>query len=83
MQKALFLTELKGSFTVRETEIPVPGRGELLVEVQAAGLNPMDWGIQEMGLIVKEYPAILGTDGASIVKELGEGVTNFKVGDRM
>ena len=82
-QKALFLTESKGKWAVQETDVPTPGPGELLVEVQAAGLNPMDWMIQATGMLVENYPAIMGSDAGSIVKEVGEGVTAFEVGDRV
>lgn len=81
--KALFLLEKHGKLTVGDTPTPQPGPGELLVEVRAAGINPGDWKVQEYGLFITEYPAILGVDGAGIVKEVGEGVTNFVVGDRM
>lgn len=83
MQKALFLTERKGQYVVQETDVPIPGPGELLVEVQAAGLNPMDWIVQDLGVVVDNYPAIMGSDIASFVKGLGEGVTNLKIGDRV
>ena len=82
-QKALFLTEANGKFAVGTKEIPKPGPGEVLVEIQATGLNPIEWKIQSFGLFVDKYPALLGTDAASIVKEVGEGVTSVAVGDRV
>lgn len=81
--KALFLLEKQGDFAVRDVETPKPGPGELLVQVKAAGLNPRDWKIQATGLFIKEYPTILGIDGAGVVKEVGEGVTDFIVGDNV
>ena len=82
-QKALFLTERKGKWAVELTDVPTPGPGEVLVEIQAAGLNPMDHRVQASGRIVDKYPAIMGCDGASVVKQVGEGVTGLKVGDRV
>ena len=70
-QRALFLTERNGNFTGRETDIPTPEPGELLVEVQAAGLNPFCLDDQEYSIMTEKYPAILGYDIASVVKELG------------
>lgn len=81
--KALYLLEKHGEFAVRDVETYKPGPGELLVEAKAIGLNPLDWKIQEVGLFVTEYPAILGYDAAGIVKEVGDGVDGFVVGDRV
>lgn len=82
-QKALFIESLKGAWVVRDTPVPTPIAGELLVRVEAAGLNPLDWKIHDRGLIVQTYPAIIGLDGAGVVVALGEGVERFKVGDRV
>ena len=83
-QKSLVLREQGGSFAVCDTDIPKPGPGELLIEIHATALNPVDWKIQAYWFsAVKSYPAILGTDGAGIVKEIGEGVTDFAVGDKV
>ena len=82
-QKALFLLEAKGAFAIRQKDIPKPGPGELVIEIHATSLNPVDWKIQATGFFVEEYPAILGQDVAGIVKEVGEGVTGFAVGDKV
>src|SRR6185437_12541797 len=65
---------------------PKPGRGEVLVAVRAASLNPIDWKMRSG--VAKEhfpvsFPAILGRDLAGIVRELGEGVNDFAIGDRV
>ncbi|RPD53634.1 GroES-like protein [Lentinus tigrinus ALCF2SS1-7] len=82
-QKALFLDSRQGSLTVRETDKPTPGPGELLVKVEAAALNPIDWMIQAFGVFVEKYPAIIGSDGAGTVVAVGEGVTAYAVSDRV
>lgn len=83
-QKSLLLLEQNGSYAVRDTEIPKPGPGELLIEIHAAGLNPVDWKIHDYWFsMLKSYPAVLGTDAAGIVKEVGEGVEGFAVGDKV
>jgi NADPH:quinone reductase-like Zn-dependent oxidoreductase len=67
-------------------EDPKPGPGEVLVRVQGAGINPVDWKMRSGAAKERfpvEFPAILGRDVAGIVRELGEGVTNFKEGDRV
>lgn len=82
-QKALLIVSKGAPFTVGQHEIPAPKAGEILVRIQATALNPVDWKIQQSGVYVETYPAILGTDSAGIVEAVGEGVTNFAVGDRV
>ncbi|ESK85197.1 GroES-likeprotein [Moniliophthora roreri MCA 2997] len=77
-QKALLLEHEFGDFIVGNRPIPQPGPGELLVKVQAAGLNPVDWKIQKTGAFIKAYPAVLGSDVAGDIEELGEGVNAEK-----
>ncbi|MGP8224352.1 MAG: zinc-binding dehydrogenase [Acidimicrobiales bacterium] len=74
-----------GSVVVRERPDPVPGTGELLVGVRAAGLNAADL-LQRAGL----YPAppgspadIPGLELAGAVRAIGPGVERFVVGDRV
>jgi NADPH:quinone reductase-like Zn-dependent oxidoreductase len=67
-----------------DIETPKPGPGQVLVKVLAAGVNRFDHYIRE-GSVVPELPLphILGADAAGEVAELGEGVTGFKVGERV
>jgi NADPH:quinone reductase-like Zn-dependent oxidoreductase len=63
---------------------PVPGPGEILVQVHAVGLNPIDNMIPKgtfKPLLKFDLPATLGSDVAGVVAEVGSGVTRFKVGD--
>ncbi|KAI0733982.1 chaperonin 10-like protein [Fomitopsis betulina] len=82
-QKALYLTERFGAFAVGNAPIYAPGPGKLLIKVESAGLNTADWSIQAYGILIKEYPTILGMDVAGTVAKVGEGVTTFKEGDRV
>ena len=82
-QKALLLKEKNGSLGVDTFPVPKPGPKDVLVKVQAAALNPVDWKIQKYGIFVETYPAILGTDLSGDVEEIGEDVTDFKKGDRV
>jgi NADPH:quinone reductase-like Zn-dependent oxidoreductase len=82
-QKALVLVEKQGGFEVASRSIPSPGNGQLLVKVQSAALNPVDYKIQEHGIFVDHYPAVLGMDIAGTVEEVGEGVENFSKGDNV
>ncbi|TYS89146.1 zinc-binding dehydrogenase [Rossellomorea aquimaris] len=83
--EALLLKD-KGSWKdmkVEEIETPSPQKGELLVEVHAVGLNPVDYKTATNGMPVWSYPHILGLDVAGVVVETGEGVTGWKKGDRV
>jgi NADPH:quinone reductase-like Zn-dependent oxidoreductase len=83
-QQALWLPGIGQEFVVGIKEIDAPGPGELLVKIISSGLGPLDWKIQESGFIfVKSYPAVIGEEAAGIVEAVGEGVTDFKEGDRV
>jgi len=82
-QKALILPKKQGNFEVGSRSIPSPGTGQLLVKVQSAALNPVDYKMQEHGIFISDYPAVLGADIAGIVEEVGEGVENFSKGDNV
>jgi NADPH:quinone reductase-like Zn-dependent oxidoreductase len=61
---------------------PHPGPGEIRIAVRAAGVNPSDWK-KRQGLMDPELPQTLGHEAAGIVDELGEGVEDVAVGDRV
>ncbi|CAL1717227.1 unnamed protein product [Somion occarium] len=82
-QKALLLPEPHAPFVVRTVDVYKPEAGEVLVRVEATALNPVDWKIQAWNFLVDEYPAVVGTDITGTVVELGEGVTNVAVGDKI
>jgi NADPH:quinone reductase-like Zn-dependent oxidoreductase len=63
---------------------PVPKPGEILVQVHAAGVNPVDNRIRAgkmKAIIPLQLPATLGSDVAGVVVEVGHRVTRFKPGD--
>ncbi|GAA1351083.1 NADP-dependent oxidoreductase [Streptomyces beijiangensis] len=61
---------------------PHPGPGQVRIVVRAAGVNPSDWK-KRQGLMDEELPQALGYEAAGVVDELGEGVTDVAVGDRV
>ncbi|KAF9218705.1 GroES-like protein [Gyrodon lividus] len=81
--RALYLMERSGPFEVGHKELPTPGSGEIIVKEISVGLNPVDWKIQATGFWVTDYPAILGNEAAGEVEAVGEGVTEFKKGDKV
>ena len=82
-QLALMLPSKGAELVVGPRDIPKPGPDEILVKIQATGLNPADWKIMEYGFWVQQYPVVVGFDGAGIVEEVGTGVTTFAKGDRV
>ncbi len=65
---------------------PQPGPGEVLVAIRAAAVNPVDWKIRAGHLkayMPLELPVVLGREGAGVVEAVGDGVTNFAVGDEV
>ena len=69
---------------LQDREIPKPGPGEMLIAVKAAGVNPVDWKIREGRLgTSRPVPMGLGLAAAGVVQELGDGVTDFAVGDEV
>ncbi|EAU83251.2 hypothetical protein CC1G_11887 [Coprinopsis cinerea okayama7 len=81
--KALVLDKPGGDLVLMTRPIPKPLKDEVLVKVEAAGLNPVDWKIQRHGFFVDGYPALMGGDIAGEVVELGENVTKFSKGDKV
>ncbi|KAG2110908.1 chaperonin 10-like protein [Suillus discolor] len=82
-QKALVLPQKQGNFELSSRSIPSPGVGQLLIKIRSAALNPVDYKIKHTEVVAIQYPAVLGTDIAGIVEELGEGIENFRKGDRV
>ena len=71
---------------VNDAPKPVPGKGQVLVEVHAASLNPWDSKVREgaaQSFMPLDLPVTAGGDIAGEVVEVGQGVTGFKVGDKV
>jgi NADPH:quinone reductase len=83
--RAVVLDEFGGALTVRELPVPAPGAGEVLVRVQASGVNPLDLKIRAGAAAHArvETPAVLGIDMAGTVVRVGAAVTGFRVGDEV
>lgn len=67
-------------FVDRDLPIPEPGPLDLLVEVEAVSVNPIDVKIRK-GAGTPDRPLVLGFDCAGIVRAVGSQVTGFAVGD--
>ncbi|MGA1784605.1 MAG: quinone oxidoreductase family protein, partial [Pontimonas sp.] len=82
--KAISLTENGGPevLVLREVDEPVAGVGEVIVKLESAGVNYIDVYHRE-GRYPLELPFTLGQEGAGVIASLGEGVTGWRVGDRV
>jgi|TARA_B100001971_G_scaffold98556_1_gene91045 NADPH2:quinone reductase len=80
--KAAQVTETGGPEVLRYVDVPdpVPGAGQALVDIQAIGVNYTDvYG--RSGMNPPSLPWIPGVEGAGVVAQVGEGVTEVAVGD--
>lgn len=86
--KAMIVNDFGGpeAFELQEVAMPQVTPGHVLVNIKATSVNTVDTMIRQMGSdlpISPAAPAILGMDFAGTIKEVGEGVTEFKVGDEV
>ncbi|WP_020560914.1 zinc-dependent alcohol dehydrogenase family protein [Thiofilum flexile] len=86
--KAMIIRQFGAPEVFEPAELPMPevGSGQVLIRVAASSVNTVDLMIREMGKalpIAPELPAVLGMDVAGTVVALGEGVTDFSVGDQV
>lgn len=80
------LLEAAGSpFRIIDTERPIAGPGQVLVRIEASGVNPLDVKIRAGAAAHARhpYPAILGIDLAGVVEAVGEGVRTVRKGDEV
>jgi NADPH:quinone reductase-like Zn-dependent oxidoreductase len=82
--KAFVIDRFGGPLHAAEMPRPSVGDRDVLVQVHAASLNPVDYKIRDgklKAVIPYRLPLILGNDLSGIVVEVGAGVRQFKVGD--
>ena len=83
--KTAVMTGLK-ELEWEQRPIPVPSKGEVLVRVEHVGICGSDLHYYEQGAIGDfkvSFPFVLGHEAAGTVVEIGEGVTDLAVGDRV
>ena len=86
--KAIVIDSYGGKEQLKEREVEKPAitDNQVLVEIHATSINPIDWKLREgylKEMLPWEFPIILGWDAAGIIAEVGKDVKHFKVGDRV
>jgi NADPH:quinone reductase-like Zn-dependent oxidoreductase len=83
--RAVQFSEFGGPEVLRIVDLPDPhpAPGQIRVSVRAVGINPIDWKVRRGGPMGGELPQTTGRDVAGVVDELGEGVADVAVGDRV
>ena len=84
--KAIHVHEFGGPEVLRQEEVstPRPGPGEVLVRMQAAGVNPVETYIRAGKYArLPELPYTPGNDGAGVLEQVGSDVSEFKAGDHV
>ncbi|MBU0559079.1 MAG: NAD(P)-dependent alcohol dehydrogenase [Bacteroidetes bacterium] len=84
--KAVYILNYGGveQFKIGELPISKPAKNEVLIEVYASSVNPVDFKVRSgmaKFLSGNKFPKILGTDISGVVVETGREVAKFKVGD--
>ena len=82
--KAVRFSQFGGPEVLEIVDLPDPhaGPGQVRIAVRAAGVNPSDWK-KRQGLMDGELPQTMGYEAAGVVDEVGEGVADVAVGDRV
>src|SRR3989338_10166930 len=77
-----------GPEVIKVNNIPEPviGKGQVLVEVYAASINPIDWKVRNgylKDMMPVKFPVTIGGDFSGVVVKIAEDVTEFKIGDEV
>ncbi|WP_405883532.1 zinc-dependent alcohol dehydrogenase family protein [Streptomyces sp. NBC_01136] len=83
--RAAVLEEFGTPLILGEIEKPTAGPGEVLVRIEASGVNPLDTKIRagQAAHAKRTLPAVLGMDLAGVVEQVGPGVSGFAPGDEV
>lgn len=86
--KAIVIDNYGGKEQLKEREMEKPAihENQVLVEIHATSINPIDWKLREgylKEMLPWEFPIILGWDAAGVIAEVGANVKHFSVGDRV
>ncbi|EEF50413.1 alcohol dehydrogenase, putative [Ricinus communis] len=85
MQKAWFYREHgpKEVLQLGDFPLPAPHHNEILVQVRAAALNPIDIKRRQKPVFPSEFPVVPGCDMSGVVVAKGSGMTKYCIGDEV
>lgn len=72
--QAVIISEKGARHSIASRKTPEPGPGQLLIEIKAIAMNPVDHFQRDTGMLITNYPTVLGSDVAGIVVECGPEV---------
>lgn len=81
--KGALLRELNSPWEIEEIEIGETRAHEIKIRMEAAGMCHSDHHLMTGGIPLGGFPILGGHEGAGVIEELGEGVTDFEVGDHV
>ena len=81
--KALLLPSVGAELVIQNIDAREPETCEVLVRVETAALNPLDWKMQEFGIYLTQFPAALGCDACGVIVQVGPDVMSRSIGDRV
>ncbi|KZV67302.1 GroES-like protein [Peniophora sp. CONT] len=84
-QHIALILSAPGVFEIGKRPTPTPGPEQVLIRNRAVAVNPVDSVIHKTGYILGPHgwPVVMGNDGAGGIVALGEGVTGWRVGDKV
>src|SRR5690348_16499597 len=80
--RALVLTAYN-EFELQDTPSPIPNFGEVLISVQACGICGSDVHGMDGSTGRRQPPIVMGHEASGIIAAVGDGVTDWKTGDRV
>ena len=82
MPRAAVCVGLNEPLEIQDVDLEAPRAGEVLVRMGASGVCHSDLSIQN-GTLMGSFPMVLGHEGAGVIEQLGDGVTDLAVGDHV
>jgi NADPH:quinone reductase-like Zn-dependent oxidoreductase len=73
----------KARTSLRQRSLPALGLNEVGIKITTTAINPVDHKMRDNDAFIKEYPAVLGSDAAGVVVDIGSGVKRLRIGDRV
>ncbi|KPM41141.1 hypothetical protein AK830_g5445 [Neonectria ditissima] len=83
LHTASILSAPKAQLEIGARKTPRISSDEVLIKVTASAINPIDWKLRDEFGSILNYPTVLGSNAAGVIVSVGDGITDFAVGDRV